>query len=142
MMGVSSGLEPHVLVGRGVGIRRDQGQRGLLGARAHPADEAVLPDRGEDLLLEEDALDLVQQLLALLVVALARLAIVEILHLGQHPRGVGAALHGHDGQARGRVAGGAEPPNTSPLSLPWGEEEKNAARSMVRIFTRMPTAAR
>src|SRR4029077_17109385 len=88
--------------------RRDQAERGLLHARAHPADEPVLPDRREDLLLEQDALDLVERLLALLAVALAGLALEEVLHLRQHPRGVGAALDRHDREPGGRVAGGAE----------------------------------
>ena len=58
----------------------------------------------EDLLLVQDALDLVEQLLALLAVALARLALEEVLHLGQHARGVGAALASTMAEPRGRVA--------------------------------------
>src|ERR1700736_6124975 len=108
-MGVSSGLEPDVFVGGGIRERPDQAERGLLHARAHPADEPVLPDRREDLLLEQDALDLVERLLALLAVALAGLALEEVLHFREHARGVGAALDRHDREPGARVSARAAP---------------------------------
>src|SRR6185503_9486681 len=104
-MGVSSGLEPDVFVGRRVRERGDESERGLLHAGADAADEAVLPDGREDLLLVQDALHLVQQLLALLAVALAGLPLEQILHLGQYPRRVGAALDRGDAETGRRVAG-------------------------------------
>src|SRR5258708_10639096 len=103
-MGVSSGLEPDVFIGRRVRERGNESERGLLHTRAHTADEAVLPDGSEDLLLVQGALDLVQKLLALLAVRLAGLPLEEVLDLGQHARGVAAALDGQAGQARGLVA--------------------------------------
>src|SRR5258705_12163478 len=102
-MGVSSGLEPDVFVGRRVRERGNESERGLLHTGAHPADEAVLPDGSEYLLLVQGALDLVQKLLALLAVRLARLPLEEVLARGQHARGVGAAPDRQDGQACGRI---------------------------------------
>src|SRR5882762_8941746 len=119
-MGVSSGLEPDVFVGRRVWERGDESERGLLHTRAHTADEAVLPDGSEDLLLVQGALDLVQKLLALLAGRLAGLPLEEVLDLGQHARGVGAALDGQDGQPGGRVARGAEPAEDQALELALG----------------------
>ena len=59
---------------------------------------------------------------------LARLPLEEVLHLGQHAGGVGAALDGQDGQPRGRVARGAEAAEDHALELALapGREEGGA----------------
>src|SRR5262245_48748058 len=85
-------LEAQILERCRVRERRDQAERGLLELRTDPADEPVLPDGCEDHPVVQDLLDLVQHLLALLLVELLGLALEEILHLRQHAVRVGAAL--------------------------------------------------
>ena len=127
--------------GADVGERRDQGQRRLLQPRAHAADEPVLPDRREHHPVVEDALDLVQHLLALLPVELPRLALEEILHLRQHAVGVGAVLRRDALDARGRVAARALRAEHDALAASCRPTRvRNAARSSVRTRVRMPTA--
>src|SRR5262244_1577325 len=124
-MGVSSGLEPDVLVRSRVGEKGDQGERGLLDARPDAADEAVLPDGRVDLPIVQDPLDLMEHLLPLLAVALALLAIEEVLYLRHDARRVGRALHRQDLDAGGRVARGAEAAEDHAVQLalaPGGEE--------------------
>src|ERR1700716_91047 len=89
-------LEPHVLERRGVRERLDERQPRLLDPRPEGPDESVLPDRREGDAVGEDALDLVQHLLALLAVHLLDLLGEETLHLGN--RAVGEpALAGGEG---------------------------------------------
>ena len=91
-------------------------------------------------------LDLVEQLLALAPVQLARLPLEEVLDLGYDPGGIG--VPGWDGPTAtiwirdAALPEGPRPPKTTPLSLPSCQAEKKAARSMVRILTRMPAAVR
>src|SRR3989449_3880638 len=101
------GLEPQVLERSRVGERGDEGQPGLLDAGPEGADEAVLPDGGEDHAIREDALDLVQHLLALLAVHLLQLLREQRLDLGQGPVGARAAARRVWLDAGGGVAGGA-----------------------------------
>src|SRR5439155_23339376 len=103
----SGRFESQVLERRGVGERRDQLQSGLLEARAVGADEAVLPDRREDDVVGEDALDLVQHLLAPLAIHLLQLPGEPRLDVRQAAVGAGAAARRVRFEARGRVAGGA-----------------------------------
>src|SRR5439155_1542177 len=72
------------------------------------ADEPVFPDRREDHAVVQDLLDLVKELLALLPIELARLALEEVLHLGHDAVGVDAALRRDGFDARGRVTAGAD----------------------------------
>src|SRR5205807_620548 len=71
------------------------------------ADEAVLPDRREDHAIGQDALDLVQQLLALLAVHLLQLLREQRLDFRQAAVGARAAARGVGLDTRGGVAGGA-----------------------------------
>src|SRR5437588_614869 len=63
-------LEPDVLHWRGVRKRRDELEAAFLHAGSDAPDEAILPNRREHDALEEDPLDLVQQLFALLAIEL------------------------------------------------------------------------
>src|SRR5262249_35050867 len=105
LAGSASGpLEPEVLERAGVREALDQVDAGLLHARADPPDERQLVDRHVNHLVAEDLLDLVERRLALLRIELARLALEEILALGQDAGRVDAALRHVGLEPRGRVA--------------------------------------
>src|SRR6267378_524650 len=104
-------LEPHVLERRGVRERLDQRQSRLFDARPEGPDESVLPDRREGDAVGEDALDLVQHLLALLSIHLLDLPGEEALHLGDRAVGEPALAGGEGLETRGgipRRPGGAD----------------------------------
>src|SRR5215831_12297143 len=101
----SSGAFQAKLLGRSrIRKRGDQRQAAFRHPGPDPPDEAVLPDRGEDLALVQDPLDLEEQLLALLPVDLARLALEQVLYLGQDTVRILTALDGHALDAGGGIA--------------------------------------
>src|SRR5215471_4621706 len=83
--GPSGTLDPHVLQRAGVGEAPDQVDPRLLDARPDAPDERQLVDRDLDHAVVENALDLVNQRLPLLRIRLPRLALEQILDLGNHP---------------------------------------------------------
>src|SRR5262245_39529703 len=85
-------LDLHVLQRPRVGEAPDQVDARLLDARADAPDERQLVDRNVGHALVQDALDLMEQGLALLRVGLARLALEEILDVGHDAGRVDAVL--------------------------------------------------
>src|SRR4030095_7804802 len=94
LLGRRSALQPEIVEGRRVRKGGDQRQCRLVDPRAHSVQEGILPYRGEDDTVGQDALDLPQHFLALLPVQLAGLALEQILDLGDHTGGVESALRG------------------------------------------------
>src|SRR5947208_12181386 len=84
-------LEAHVLVGRREVELGAQADRGLLHSRTDTMEDGGLEDRAEHDTLVHEALDPVQEGLALLAVALLRLLPEEIVDVGIPARGVGRA---------------------------------------------------
>src|SRR5215470_14157768 len=83
--GPSRALDPYVLQRAGVGEAPDQVDSRLLDAWPDAPDERQLIDRDLDHAVVENALDLVDQPLPLLWIRLPRLALEQILDLGNHP---------------------------------------------------------
>src|SRR5439155_8673990 len=95
--------ELQILVRREIEARHRVGED-VLDARAHAGRESEMVDRRVQALVVHDALDLVEHCLALLLVELLRLALEEVVDLGQ-PAVAQRAGRGHEGlEARGRVA--------------------------------------
>src|SRR6267142_3176519 len=89
-------LEAHVLVGRGEVELGAQPDRRLLHPRTNTMEDGGLEDRAEHDTLLHEALDLMQQRLALLAVALSRLLLEEVVDVGIAPGGVRRAAD-HEG---------------------------------------------
>src|SRR6266487_5764332 len=110
-------LDPDVLQRARVGEASDQVDSWLLDAGANAPDERQLVDRNLDHAVVEDALDLVDQRLALLRVRLPRLALEQVLDLGDHAGRVDAVLADIGFEPGGRVAAGARDADNHVLQL-------------------------
>src|SRR6266571_4767716 len=89
-------LEAHVLVGRGEVELGAQPDRRFLHPRTNTMKDGGLKDRAEHDTLVHEALDPMQQRLALLAVALLRLLLEEVIDVGIAPGGVWRAAD-HEG---------------------------------------------
>src|SRR6185436_12518425 len=110
-------LELQILAGRGVRVPLDQSRARGLDARAHAPDEPLLEDRGYQHLVGDDLLDLMQLRLALLAIELLRLALEQVVDLGQRAVRVEAALGEERLEPRRRVAGRSGRADEEPLQL-------------------------
>src|SRR5262249_3461569 len=99
--------ELQILVGSRIRIARNQADPGLLHARADSGHGAQLVDGRVHDVVVQDALDLMEQRLALCAIYLAGLALEQILHLGEDAVRVDPGP-GHIGLEPGRrVSAGA-----------------------------------
>src|SRR4029450_9704722 len=96
-------LDPDVLQRARVGEASDQVDSRLLDARADAPDERQLVDRDLDHAVVQNALDLVDQRLALLRVGLPCLTLEQVLDLGDRARRVDAVLADVGLEPRGGV---------------------------------------
>src|SRR5262249_42995277 len=121
---ISRPLQLEVFVRRRVGIAGNQADPGLLDARGNSRHGAELVDGHVHDAVVQDTLDLLEQCLALRTIALARLALEQILHFGQHAIRIEARRRHVGLEPRRRVAAGAVEPHQhalEPLIAPGGE---------------------
>jgi len=109
--------------------------------RSNTSERTVVHDRREHDAVDRDLLDAMEQRLTFRVITLARLLVKEVVEVRIASVGVAALeyMNASTRLARYRVAHGGHEQAAKLLLTPGG---RNAARSMSRIFVRIPTAPR
>jgi hypothetical protein len=135
-------FQAHLLVGSRKVEQRVQAHCRFLHPWAHAVQCRWLEDRRLHDPLLHQPLDLVQQRLTVAPVALDRLLPEEVIDVGMATIGLGSRAEHKRLDTRGSVAGGARGHHQETLQFLLPQADINAARSMVRIFVRIPIAPR